>query len=69
METLISVSFTIVKTGIVVRKVLGSARLSKKYQIVVPKVVRVLLDLGEGDTVQFILDGDRIYIEKAGGGE
>jgi len=51
-----------------VRKVVGKARLSRKNQIVVPVVVRVLLDLEPGSVVQFILEDGRIYIEKGNGG-
>jgi len=48
-----------------VGKVVGEAKLSKKYQVTIPKTVRVLLGLGPEDKIKFILEGEKIYIEKA----
>lgn len=47
-------------------KSIGKSKLSKKYQITIPKTVRVILGLNPGDEVEFILEGeDRILIKKA----
>jgi len=45
-------------------KAIGESRLSMKAQITIPKTVRVLLDLKPGDTVAFIYEDNRVYIEK-----
>lgn len=45
-------------------KVLGKAKLSKKSQIVIPKTVRVFLEIGPGDIVEFILENDKVYLRK-----
>ena len=45
-------------------RVISRARVSKKNQIVVPKPVRAILNVNPGDTIVFILEGERIYIEK-----
>jgi len=45
-------------------KILGKAKITGKGQITIPKVVRVLLEVNPGDYVVFIMEGERIYIEK-----
>jgi len=45
-------------------KVVGESRLSSKSQITIPKTVRVLLELKPGDTIVFIYEDNRVYIEK-----
>jgi AbrB family looped-hinge helix DNA binding protein len=39
-------------------------RVSKKGQIVIPKEIRDMLRIKEGDYVIFRVDGKRIYLEK-----
>ena len=48
------------------KRIIGEAKLSTKNQVVIPKTVRVILGLEPGDRVQFILEGERIYLEKPG---
>ncbi len=45
-------------------KVIGEAKLSSKNQVVIPKTVRVILGVKAGDIIQFILENEKIYIEK-----
>ena len=46
-------------------KVIGRSKLSRKYQITVPKTVRVFLEIKEGDTIEFVLDeNNKVYIRK-----
>ena len=42
----------------------GTARLSPKYQITVPKRVREILGLDKGDTIHFLEEDGRIFIVK-----
>jgi AbrB family looped-hinge helix DNA binding protein len=39
-----------------------SAKVSAKYQIVIPKAVRETLDLHPQDTVLFLIEGDAVYL-------
>lgn len=39
-----------------------SAKVSTKYQIVIPKEVRETLDLHPRDTLLFLIDGDAVYM-------
>jgi len=39
-----------------------TARVSSKYQVVIPKSVREVLDLQPQDTLLFLLDGDTIVL-------
>lgn len=39
-----------------------SARLSTKYQLVIPKEVREALNLQPNDSVLFLIEGDSVYI-------
>lgn len=43
---------------------LGSAKVTGQWQVQVLKTVRKLLKLGKGDRVRFVLDVDKIWIEK-----
>ena len=40
----------------------ASARLSTKYQLVVPREVREALDLQPNDSVLFLIEGDSVYM-------
>jgi len=42
----------------------GTARLSPKYQITVPKRVREILGLDKGDIIHFLEEDGRIFIVK-----
>jgi AbrB family looped-hinge helix DNA binding protein len=44
------------------RKAMEKVRISPKYQIVIPKSVRVALDLIPGQDVEMIAHGDRIEV-------
>ncbi len=39
-------------------------RLNNKSQTTVPKVVREKLDLGAGDQLRYLVEHDRVFIEK-----
>lgn len=39
-----------------------SARLSTKYQLVIPKEVREALNLRPNDSVLFLIEGDSVYM-------
>ena len=43
------------------------AKVTGKGQVTVPKVVREHLSIGNEDRVAFILDGDRVYVDKVPG--
>ncbi len=43
---------------------LASTRIGKYYRTTVPGEVRKLLGLSQGDSIVWILDGDKIVIEK-----
>jgi len=40
------------------------ARVSKRYQVVIPREIRKVLGIKEGDRVVFEIDGDEIRIRK-----
>ena len=40
------------------------ARVSRRYQVVIPKEIRKALGIKEGDTVLFEIEGDEIRIRK-----
>jgi len=43
-------------------KVLGSSKVTVRYQVTVPEEVRKKMKVKEGDTLVFVEDGKRIYI-------
>jgi len=45
-------------------KVIGESKLTRKGQVTIPKVVRVLLELQPGDKIRFLLEDYKVYIEK-----
>ena len=45
-------------------KIIGIAKLSRRGLMVLPKEVREVLDLKDGDQVVFVEDNKRIYIVK-----
>ncbi|MBE9169439.1 AbrB/MazE/SpoVT family DNA-binding domain-containing protein [Pleurocapsales cyanobacterium LEGE 06147] len=42
-----------------------TSKLTAKYQATIPKQVREQLNLQAGDRVMFVIEGDRIIIQKA----
>jgi len=43
-------------------KVLGSSKVTVRFQVTVPEDVRNKMKVKEGDTLVFVEDGKRIYI-------
>ena len=41
------------------------SRLTKKYQATIPAPVRDVLRLGQGDSVAFVIEGDRVVVRRA----
>lgn len=46
------------------RKVLGSSIITRNYQVTIPSRVRARFKFDEGDLVLFIVEGDKLIIEK-----
>ena len=42
-----------------------TSRLTSKAQTTIPQAVRVALHLGEGDTLAYTIEGDRVVLTKA----
>jgi len=45
-------------------KVLGTSKLSSKFQVTIPKDAREELNLGPGDRVVFILENRKLILKK-----
>jgi AbrB family looped-hinge helix DNA binding protein len=45
-------------------EILGDSKLSRKFQITVPKDVRDILRLGTGDRLVFVAEKDRILVKR-----
>ena len=46
-------------------KKLGESKVTRRYQVTIPKTVRVFLEIKEGDIVEFILkENNEIVIRK-----
>ena len=45
-------------------KALGDSRLSRKFQVTVPKTVRRLLGLDAGDLLVFVMFRDQVLVKK-----
>jgi AbrB family looped-hinge helix DNA binding protein len=43
-------------------KVLGSSKITVRYQVTIPEQVREKMNVKEGETLVYVEDGDRIYI-------
>jgi len=43
-----------------------TAKLSRKYQAVVPLAVRQLLEIGPGDEIAYEIEGDAVTLKKIG---
>lgn len=48
-----------------IEKKLGTAKISKKGQVTLPKTVRVILEVEPGDTIVFILRENEVIMRKA----
>jgi AbrB family looped-hinge helix DNA binding protein len=46
------------------RKVLGSSIITRNYQVTIPSRVRSLFKFEEGDLVSFIVEEEKMVIEK-----
>ena len=44
---------------------MGISKITRNYQIIIPKYVRELKDLREGDSIIFFLEGNKVEIIKA----
>ena len=49
----------------IVRAILAKTRVGKYHRTTVPEEVRKILNIKERDEIVWILEGDKIYIEKA----
>lgn len=45
-------------------EILGDSKLSRKFQITVPKDVRDILRLGTGDRLVFVAEKDRVLVKR-----
>ncbi len=43
-------------------KVLGSSKITVRYQVTIPEEVRNKIKVKEGDTLVFVEDGKKVYI-------
>jgi antitoxin PrlF len=43
-------------------KVLGSSKITIRYQVTIPEQVRKKMNVKDGETLVYVEDGDRIYI-------
>lgn len=44
-------------------KILGTSKITHKYQITIPKEVRNYYQFEQGDLIVFITEGDKLYIK------
>jgi AbrB family looped-hinge helix DNA binding protein len=47
------------------KEILGMTTITYKFQVTIPKKVRELKSLREGDTIVFVEEGDKVYIRKS----
>jgi len=45
-------------------KKLGESKVTRRYQVTIPKTVRVFLEIKEGDMVVFVLKDGEIVVRK-----
>lgn len=45
------------------REILGTTKVTYKYQITIPKEVRTRYGFKVGDIIVFVRDGDRLYLK------
>lgn len=46
------------------RRVLGSSTITRNFQVTIPSRVRARFNFKEGDLVLFIVEGEKLIIEK-----
>lgn len=47
------------------RKVLASSQITRNFQVTIPSKVRERFEFKEGDLVLFVIEGERLIIERA----
>jgi len=47
------------------REILGLSKITYKFQITIPKRVREVFNLKEGDTITFLKEGNKLLIVKS----
>jgi len=47
------------------RRVLASSRITRNYQVTIPSKVREKFEFKEGDLVLFVVEGEKLVIERA----
>ena len=46
------------------RRVIASSKITRRFQVTLTKEVRERFNLKEGDLILFVVEGDRLLIEK-----
>jgi len=46
------------------RRVIASSKITRRFQVTITKEVRERFNLKEGDLILFVVEGDRLLIEK-----
>jgi bifunctional DNA-binding transcriptional regulator/antitoxin component of YhaV-PrlF toxin-antitoxin module len=44
--------------------IIGESRLYENFKLYIPKAVKNLIDVCNGDMIQFIVDENRVYLQK-----
>ena len=44
---------------------ISMSRLTSKYQATIPRPVRECLGVGAGDSIAFVVEGDRVWVRRA----
>jgi len=44
--------------------IIGEAKVSKKFQITLPKAVRLFLNIKEGDKIVFVVENNKLFVKK-----
>jgi len=47
-----------------VGKVIGVSKITSKYQVTIPKAVRLFLELNVGDKLAFEVEGEKVVIRR-----
>jgi antitoxin PrlF len=47
------------------QETIGMSRLTSKYQATIPRPVRERLGVGSGDSIAFVVEGDRVWVRRA----
>ena len=54
----------ILTVGIPVNRILGTSKLTSKYQVTIPKPAREKLGVKVGDIIVFVEEDDKIYLAR-----